>query len=116
MKLFEITGTLTKKDDILNISDSFAIRKFYVDVDRLRNKTMQFQVNRSDYGDDIELLDRVTEGDVITVAFDIKCNEVQNKTGGYSYFNNLIVKEIAPAYQTQDEMNQENNKKDDLPF
>ncbi len=122
---FEINGSLIKKYDVQNVTDTFSKREFVIEVvnerDSRYNDTIKFQLTQ----DRCSLIDNANEGDQLKITFDIKGRKWE-KNGQVNYFNNLEAwrlevqsaensNEGAPPPTTED-IPQVDSEEDDLPF
>ena len=105
MELKELQGKLIQVSKTIKINDKFSYRQFVVELDRQWNKEVMLQLNN----DNIDLIDKVSIGDLIEIQFDINCKEYTDKNNQTRWFTNLICKELRVAYQDIDNQTQEDN-------
>lgn len=105
MELKELQGKLIQVSKTIKINDKFSYRQFVVELDRQWNKEIMLQLNN----DNIDLIDKVSIGDLIEIQFDINCKEYTDKNNQTRWFTNLICKELRVAYQDIDNQTQEDN-------
>ena len=118
---YDFTGKLHRIFDEQQIKDTFRKREFVVEkTDGQYPNFIKFELIQ----DRCSLLDAYNEGDEVTVSFDLRGRERQDK-----YFTNLHAWSISPANGAQANANSAapqpkeeptafagDNSKDDLPF
>ena len=83
---FEITGTLYKKFDTVQVNDRFKKREMVLEViDGSYSQHIKFQMLQ----DRCSLLDNANEGDEVKLSFNIKGREYNSPKGETMYFTNL---------------------------
>ena len=115
---YSIEGTMLKKYDTAQITDTFKKREFVLEVeDGQYTQLIKMQLTQ----DNVTKIDSVNVGDKIAVRFNIRGREY-TKDGNTSYFNNLeawkiehgaTVEAVATTTPTETE---KNANADDLPF
>lgn len=83
---FEVTGTLYKKMDTVQVKDTFRKREFVLEIENgAYTDLIKFQLIQ----DRCESLDGLSEGAELKVYFDLKGREWTGRDGKVSYFTNL---------------------------
>lgn len=83
---FEVTGTLYKNMDTVQVKDTFRKREFVLEVENgAYTDLIKFQLIQ----DRCDSLDGVKEGTALKVYFDLKGREWTGRDGKVSYFTNL---------------------------
>ena len=85
---FEITGKLHKKFETQQKTDSFKAREFVIETDGDYPQFVKFQCTQ----DRCAIVDNFEEGNMITVSFDLRGREWQDK-----FFTNLNAWKITGA-------------------
>lgn len=94
----ELTGTIVSIADTQIVSDKFRKREFVIlDKSGKYDQTIQFEAAQ----DNVDLLDKVTEGQEVTVSFDIRGREWKSPKGEVKYFNTLAAWKITPVNGTE---------------
>ena len=80
MPAFEMTGTLKKKGDTVQLTESFVKRDFTMVVDENSPypQVVQLQLTQNN----CDKIDRIQEGEIITVKFNVKGKEYKDKVTG----------------------------------
>ncbi len=90
---FEIEGTLYKKFDTNQVTDTFKKREFVIELDGPYPQFIQFQLTQDRCG----VLDTYNETDKIKVFFDLRGREWKSPQGELKYFNSLNAWKIEAA-------------------
>lgn len=115
----EITGRILKIFPEKQVNDNFRIREFVVEYAENPSypQTLVFQLTQ----DNCESIDRFSEGDTVSVTFNLRGRPWQPKDGGETkYFNSLEAWRI--VQETSQETPQHGSESlivedgDDLPF
>ena len=119
----EITGTIKKVFDTEKITNKFSKREFVIETtkevgDKTYTETIKFQL----INDQCTLIDGYTDGETLTVNFNIKGNEWE-KDGKIIYFLNLEAwkieggeKKVDNSSQHPDEDIPPEDDTDEFPF
>lgn len=121
--MYEITGTLKMKRETKQATDTFKVREFVlVDNSSQYPQYITLQLTQ----DRCELLDNVTEGDLIKVSFYLKGREWKSPEGEFRYFNSVEAWKVEPAKSSGTSNTSKTSEKveyatadaqeDDLPF
>ena len=91
---YRVSGRLTKKFDINQISDKFKKREFVIEIaDGKYPQAVIFQLT----GDRCALLDDINEGNGIDVEFNLRGREWTSPKGEVKHFNTLDVWSVKDA-------------------
>ena len=118
----ELTGTLKVKRDEQKVNDRFRKREFVLSVDD--NGYIQY-ISFNCTQDKCDLLNSISEGDTITVSFNIRGREWKSPQGEIKYFNSLEAWKInrgentppiPPPFDENKTITAPSGASDDLPF
>jgi len=123
MASFEAEGTLYKKENTQQITDTFKKREFVIEiVDGTYTQLVKFQLVQ----DNCNKLDGMKKDEPVKVTFNLRGREWTDPKGEVKYFNSLDAWKVERigAQQSQPEPQQEtqitnapvNDSGDDLPF
>ena len=94
---YELTGKLIEIFDIEQPTPKFRKREFVVELEEERNGRQFFDpVKFQLVQDRVEIVDKFSKDDIVTVHFDIKGNRWE-RDGRVSYFTNLQAWRLEPA-------------------
>ncbi len=128
---FEIQGKLIVKKDTRQVSDSFRVREFVLEVARQVGENtylnpIQFQVTQ----DRCDLLDSIEVNEELKLSFDIRGREWTSPQGETKYFNSMdawrvervsahenpFANEAAAAPAAAEASQSSSSSEEDLPF
>lgn len=99
---FEITGVIHEIYETVQKNEKFKAREFVVEVEKqIGDRTITDYVKFQSTGDKCDLLNRYSNGDMVTVHFNIRGNRWE-KDDKVSYFTNLDAWRIEGSQQTND--------------
>lgn len=112
---FEIDGTVHKIEPVQQINETFKKRNMVIVAsdNPMYKEYLTFELVQ----DDCEIVDSLKEGECVSVRFNLRGREYQDKnTGETRYFNSLRAWKVNKIDQQAEKPSSVENNVDDLPF